>query len=485
MSKINQLICPQVYENNTSLDRENVNRDQQHALKPMMCSKVNNWPHTLSAEEFFGREPQSNDYILGELAYGVYFSKWRSMYGIERLNHQQLKEIGINASLLRDKSTGFEANICRFNDLYIISFGGSNELIDIYADLRQGLGYFEPQYFQAINLTNLLYQAVSGKMVCTGHSLGGGLATFASIASQSPCIAFSSAGVSVNSLNQIGMDYNKVKKMADNGLVRFYVIRYDWLDLLQSVKPIPPALGNKIMIDYSDEGESWLDWLPHRFAIRSFIAHSMPKILKMMCHFAPWEHHTGMIDNDLDDQLERFTNELSSFNNNTLKSWQDCCKQSIKQVNVAEFSKLIALNNMPVNISELVGYSFRSTNAEFMALLFDSSYASEIKKNHLGQEKTYLHLAAQIGGLAQSKVLLKNKFMINAIDSFGNTPLHEALNSHALLVAELLLSQGADWRIRNKQGYNCRDILNNHMVKVDSLSYQGQLIREKINQMMK
>lgn len=487
MSKINQLIYPQIYEDEPSLTRETINKYQREAIIWPLCSKVKAWSGSLSAEQFLGRDPQSDDYLLGLIAKGVYFKGWKIIYGIELLNHQQLKEIGIDASLLRDKSTGFEANICRFNDLYIISFGGTNELIDIYADIRQGLGYFEPQYFQAINLTNLLYKAVNGKMVCTGHSLGGALATFASIASQSPCIGFTSAGIAVNTIKQIGMDYYKAKKMAEDGLVRYYVVRYDWLDILQSVNPVPQPLGNKFLLDYNynEQDGTWRDWLPHRFIGRCFNAHSIIKILKMMCYFAPWEHYAKMAYNDLDEQFERFNSELPLFNNNELKSWQDCCEKNIKQGNVAEFSKRVALRNKPVNISELVSYSFRSTNAEFMKILFDSSYASEIKKYHLAQERTYLHLAAQTGRVAQSKVLLKNKFMINIIDSFGNTPLHEALNSHALVVAELLLSQGADWRIRNKQGYNCSDILNNHMIKVDSLSYQGKMMREKINQMMK
>ncbi|EKT64568.1 ankyrin repeat domain-containing protein [Providencia burhodogranariea] len=485
MSTINQITYPQFYENEVSLIRETVNFYQRKTLLSPSCSKINAWPRTISAEQFWGRNPQSNDYLLGLIANGVYFKNWKTIYEIERLNHQQLKELGIDSSLLRDKSTGFEANICRYYDLYIISFGGSNELIDIYADLRQGLGYFEPQYFQAINLANILYKAVNGKMICTGHSLGGGLATFASIASQSPCISFTSAGVSANTLKQIGMDYYKAKKMSEDGLVRYYVVRYDWLDWLQSLKPAPPALGNKILLDYHGKNSSWLDWLPHNYVTRNFIAHSMFKILKMMCHFAPWEHYADMIYNDSYEQLEKFNDELLLFNNNELKSWKGCCQKSIQQENITEFSKLVTLSNKPVNISELVSYSVRSINAEFMKLLFDSSYASEIKKHHLGHERTYLHLTAQTGRLAQSRVLLKNNFAVNDIDSFGNTPLHEALNSHALLVAELLLSQGANWRIRNNQGYNCSDILNNHMVNVDSLSYQGKMIQKKLNQMMK
>ncbi len=42
---------------------------------------------------------------------------------------------------------------------------------------------------------NVLFNAVNGNTICTGHSLGGGLASIAALASQSPCIAFSPAGL--------------------------------------------------------------------------------------------------------------------------------------------------------------------------------------------------------------------------------------------------------------------------------------------------
>lgn len=470
--------------NEISLIRESLNIYQQKNSSFALCSKAAKWSDNLSAEQFLSRQSQSNDYLIGLIAYGVYFKDWENMYGVERLSHMQLQEIGINSSLLRDASTGFEANICRYNGLYIICFAGSDELVDFYADIRQGLGYFEPQYFQAVNLTNILHKVSKGNMICVGHSLGGGLATFAALASNTPCIAFSSAGVARNTIQQIGMDYESAKQRANEGLVRFYVVQYDWLDLLQSLKPFPPALGSKIILDYYEDGKTWRDWLPHRLLTRNFIAHSMPKILKMMCHFAPWSSDRRIFNDDIEVQLEQFSYGLSFFHNDQTDCWQRCCENSIKQGNIAKFKHLISAGNKPAHLDKLVGYSVRSTDPEFMKTLFASSYASEIKKTHLGHERTFLHLAAQSGRLEQTKILLVDGCEINAIDSTGNTPLHNALGSYALLVAEFLLAHGADWRIKNHQGYDCRDVLENHMINVENLSSQGKLLREKLKIMM-
>lgn len=74
--------------------------------------------------------------------------------------------------------------------------------------------------------------------------------------------------------------------------------------------------------------------------------------------------------------------------------------------------------------------------------------------------------------------------MVDIKDNLGNTPLHDALNSHALDVAELLLVNGADWRAKNNQGLDCKDIINNHIIKYDALTQEGKKMREKIIHMM-
>lgn len=116
------------------------------------------------------------------------------MPNINRLNDEQLALLGINQTALYDTNTGFSAVIYRYTDMYILSFTGSNELKDLYANIRQGLGLYEPQYYQAIGLVNILTKIASHKLICIGHSLGGGLASVAGLAANAPTITFSPAG---------------------------------------------------------------------------------------------------------------------------------------------------------------------------------------------------------------------------------------------------------------------------------------------------
>lgn len=128
--------------------------------------------------------------------------------------------------------------------------------------------------------------------------------------------------------------------------------------------------------------------------------------------------------------------------------------------------------------------SVRTANGQFIKALIESRYGQTIKMLQSKGQKSILHLAAQNGRLIQSQLLLKNGLTVNIKDSLGNTPLHDALNSHALDVATLLLENGADWRIKNNKGLDCKDILGNHIIKPDLLTHEGKQIREKVLQMM-
>ena len=176
--------------------------------------------------------------------------------------------------------------------------------------------------------------------------------------------------------------------------------------------------------------------------------------------------------------------EFPTVEEQKIINWQESCKNAIKQGNINEFSTLLSMNNKQCNIDSLAMQSARSVNSQFIKVLLKSSYGKGIQNMKLAQQKSILHIAAQSGQVAQSEILLHSGIMVNVKDSLGNTPLHDALNSHALEVAELLLSKGADWRMENNQGDNCRDILSHHMIKETSLTDEGRASRKKIYQMM-
>ncbi|GAB1439536.1 hypothetical protein MASR2M36_23100 [Providencia sp.] len=440
------------------------------------------WPENILKEDFLGSESQQKDYILALLSQGAYHRNGPKIPGIERLNSTELSALGINAELLNDELTGFQANICRFNDLYILCFAGSNDLIDFYANVRQGLGLYEPQYFQAVALMNILFSSVNGNTICTGHSLGGGLSSIAALASQSPCIAFSPAGLAKSTLNKVGIDYQIAEKTAQEGMIRFYSVEYDWLDALQNSLPIPTALGNRIKMAYS-EHSSWKNWLPHRLLTRSLIAHSMFKIIQVMYKQKPWNNWNA-ITSEYNKIQEVSLAVFPTNNERQEKNWQECCIDSIRKGNVAEFSSLLALHNKPCDIDFLAYQSVRAVNGQFMQILIESHYGQTIKNMQCREQKSILHLAAQSGRFMQSQLLLKYGLPVNVKDSLGNTPLHDALNSHALDVAELLLVNGADWRTKNDKGLNCKDILSSHIIKSELLTLEGKKKRESIFSLM-
>ncbi|MGG4609916.1 ankyrin repeat domain-containing protein [Providencia sp. Me31A] len=444
--------------------------------------EIDLWPKNILKEDFLGRNSQQKDYILALLSHGAYHKNEPKIQGIERLTNTELSALGINAELLNDELTGFQANICRFNDLYILCFAGSNDLTDFYANVRQGLGLYEPQYFQAVALMNILFNSVNGNTICTGHSLGGGLSSIAALASQSPCIAFSPAGLAESTLNKVGIDYQIAEKTAQEGMIRFYSVEYDWLDALQNSLPIPTALGNRIKMAYS-EHRSWKNWLPHRLLTRSFIAHTMVKIIQVMHKQKPWNNWNA-ITGEYNEMQEIPLAVFPPHEEPQDKNWQECCKNVIKRGNIAEFSTLLALHDKSCDIDFLAHQSVRAMNGQFMQILIESSYGRTIKNIQSKEQKSILHLAAQSGRFMQSQLLLNNGLAVNITDSLGNTPLHDALNSHALDVAELLLLNGADWRIKNNRGLNCKDILSNHVLKPEVLTLEGKQKRESIFSLM-
>ncbi|WP_369310621.1 ankyrin repeat domain-containing protein [Providencia rettgeri] len=454
---------------------------QNHRLDISLCGGER-WSKQTSKDDFWGFNAQKKDYILALLSQGAYHKGWQQILGVEKLNRAQLNALGIDADLLSDGSSGFQANICRYENLYILCFAGTNDIVDFYANIRQGLGQYEPQYFQAVGLANILFNSVNGKMICTGHSLGGGLASIAALASQSPGIAFSPAGLAKNTVNRIGLNYDVAEQLAGEGLIRFYTVQYDWLDSLQNTLPIPSALGTRIKMAYSEQS-SWKNWLPHRLLTRSFIAHTMVKIIKVMCKQKPWNNWnaiTGEYDKAVEIPLKLFP----TVDEQQKTNWQECCESAIKKGNIVEFSNLLELDNKSGDLDFLAQQSARATNGQFMQVLLESSYGQAIKNTQLKQQKGILHLAAQSGRVMQSQILIENGFMVNITDGLGNTPLHDALNSHALDVAELLLANGADWRVKNKQGLDCKDIINHHIIKRDLLTPEGKKMRDKVMGMM-
>ncbi|MCD9027787.1 DUF2974 domain-containing protein [Luteimonas sp. BDR2-5] len=178
----------------------------------------------------------------------------------------QGNQIPISADQLHDAETGFDAAIYQNAEgQYVVAYRGTDNWAltgpggDSRANGGQGLGMETAQYSQAMELANLAVDTFGeGNVAITGHSLGGGLASAAMLASDTPGVTFNASGLSNNTLASLGFNPNGARSdLADSGQIRRYVVDGDPLTLAQQDVPVlpiltvspPNAVGHELRID--------------------------------------------------------------------------------------------------------------------------------------------------------------------------------------------------------------------------------------------
>lgn len=101
-----------------------------------------------------------------------------------------------------DPRSGFRAIALKPTDpsdrRTIVAFAGTQNGVDWRNNIQQGLGLPSRQYRQAVDFANK-WRAIDGSNVrLTGHSLGGGLASYASIRTNLPATAVNAAPLALN-----------------------------------------------------------------------------------------------------------------------------------------------------------------------------------------------------------------------------------------------------------------------------------------------
>ncbi len=104
-----------------------------------------------------------------------------------------------------DDVTGFAFKLFKNNTTgqYVLAFAGSDDAQDWVNNFLQGFGNIAPQYEQALDTAMQLkekYRIPDNKFMLTGHSLGGGLASFVSIVLTVRAITFNASGVAQNTV---------------------------------------------------------------------------------------------------------------------------------------------------------------------------------------------------------------------------------------------------------------------------------------------
>jgi hypothetical protein len=145
------------------------------------------------------------------------------------------KRLAIDPKLLYDPVSGADAGVySNGKGQYVVAFAGTLPTVadltadpDVKTDVEQGAGVSTAQYDQAVLLAKQA-QGVAGQgnVAFTGHSLGGGLAVTAALATGEAAVTFNASGPSNDTIrdatdrnpNDVRQDY------ATNGLVRSYSV---------------------------------------------------------------------------------------------------------------------------------------------------------------------------------------------------------------------------------------------------------------------
>lgn len=223
--------------------------------------------HDLS-QSIAGTRPDSRDQVFAMMANGAYApdspeyaqaleqAGWTQLEphadGVS-LTDQHGNRIPINPDLLSDDRSGFHAEIYQHEDGgYVIAYRGSevggkqSEIMDWVNNGQQGLGMDSSQYSSAIELAKRAEHVLGdGNVALTGHSLGGGLASAASLATGASAVTFNSSGLSNETIESLGFNPNAVRdSVAESGQVRRYAVNGDQLTAAQEDIPLLPLVGS-------------------------------------------------------------------------------------------------------------------------------------------------------------------------------------------------------------------------------------------------
>ncbi|BCT93479.1 hypothetical protein LYSHEL_25030 [Lysobacter helvus] len=144
-----------------------------------------------------------------------------------------------------DQSNGFSMSVYRDGEGVVAAMRGSEGGMLRGGDwwgtnYPQALGLRVGQYRSALHAAQYVHAKYGDGVVFTGHSLGGGLASLAAVATGRQAITFNAAGVHPGTLSRLGL---RSAGASANALVRSYRSGSDILSLFQAATPFPDALG--------------------------------------------------------------------------------------------------------------------------------------------------------------------------------------------------------------------------------------------------
>lgn len=275
------------------------------------------------AQQVGGQDAKPIDLDLAKLAQDSYDLDNKNIDGWTRLSDAQLQAADIDPASLNDTSTGFRAAVYQDDKGdYVLAFKGTSGLNDWKADATQALGLNTAQYDQAVALATKAKAAFGNNLVLTGHSLGGGLASTASVITNTPAVTFNAAGVNDATLQRLAPEGNvgAMKQAANDGLVRRYAVQGDVLTGEQQTGLarglIPPAIGHEIQLRDPNK-PAWYLQAPGLNLVTDTVSgvkdHLMDAVLTALQNDQPWNHNGNYLrDNSVTDRVAGFYGKVSN-----------------------------------------------------------------------------------------------------------------------------------------------------------------------------
>jgi hypothetical protein len=169
--------------------------------------------------------------------------------GFHVASAQDLDRLGLTPDMLESPGSSFRARVYATGDgeqeRFVIAFRGSKTGEDWENNLQQAAGFPASSYAKALEIGKVIARSDEA-VTFTGHSLGGGLASEAAIASGREADSFNAAGLAPSTIAQA----QAVAQAEDRGVapVQAYHVPGDILTLLQNGgdRAIGGALGDAL-----------------------------------------------------------------------------------------------------------------------------------------------------------------------------------------------------------------------------------------------
>lgn len=242
------------------------------------------------ADQVRGTTPQKQDLQFAQLSQAVYDPSVKQVGNWTRLDDTQLRAKGIEPAQLEDPKSGFHAGLYQDGSGHVVlAFAGSNDIKDWLNNAQQGLGFNSAQYSRAEDVARLAKAAYGDDLAITGHSLGGGLAATASLASGAPAVTFNASGVSDDTMRGLGLDPSATRSAAANdGQIRRYTVGGEILTTIQQHSPLPDGVGHPIGLPDPHPRSFWEKLNPIGDIQHSTDLHMIGSVLDAMKKVAPW-----------------------------------------------------------------------------------------------------------------------------------------------------------------------------------------------------